>query len=112
VDGQDINCPTFLVENVHIEPLARQVQTGVQHGWSLLGAGCVDNPTLSPVRFLFMTFHRETAASLRCGGRVQKWRVTSKMTLTVSAVPAASAVPAGDGAGVSVGAEAGRKARR
>ena len=71
-----------------------------------------DNPTLSPVRLLFMTFHRETAASLRCGGRVQKWRVTSKMTLTVSAVPAASAVPAGDGAGGSVGAEAGRKARR
>jgi len=29
----------LLVENVHIEPLARQVQTGVQHGWSLLVLG-------------------------------------------------------------------------
>ena len=35
VDGQDINCPTFLVENVHIEPLARQVQTGVQRSCPL-----------------------------------------------------------------------------
>jgi hypothetical protein len=67
VDGQDINCPTFLVENVHIEPLARQVQTGVQHGWSLLGAGCVDNPTLSPVGLPFMTFDSQGVV-VACSG--------------------------------------------
>ena len=35
VNGQDLDCSPFLVEHVHIEPLARQVQSGVQHGWSL-----------------------------------------------------------------------------
>jgi len=35
VNGQDLDRSPFLIENVHIEPLARQVQSDVQHGWSL-----------------------------------------------------------------------------
>jgi hypothetical protein len=57
VNGQDLDGSTFFVEHVHIKPLARQVQSGVQHGWSLPVLVAFDNPTLSPVRFLFMTFH-------------------------------------------------------
>jgi hypothetical protein len=28
------NRPAFLVDEVHIKPLARQVQSGVQHAWA------------------------------------------------------------------------------
>jgi hypothetical protein len=38
-------------------------QSGVQHGWSLPVLVAFDNPTLSPVRFLFMTFHRVGACT-------------------------------------------------
>ena len=36
--------PTVLVEHVHIKPLARQVQSGVQHAVGLLVSGSVENP--------------------------------------------------------------------
>jgi hypothetical protein len=35
VNGQDLDRSPFLIEHVYIKPLARQVQSGVQHGWSL-----------------------------------------------------------------------------
>jgi hypothetical protein len=34
VNGRHLDRPTILVEQVHIEPLARQVQSGVQHVWA------------------------------------------------------------------------------
>jgi hypothetical protein len=57
VDGHHLDRPALLVEHVHIKPLARQVQSGVQHGVEPPGAGCLDNPTLSPAGLLFTLFH-------------------------------------------------------
>jgi hypothetical protein len=61
VNGHDLDRSPFFIEHVHIEPLARQVQSGVQHGVEPPGTGCFDNPTLSPVGLPFMTFHRAEA---------------------------------------------------
>jgi hypothetical protein len=57
VNGQDLDSSPFLIEHMYIEPLARQVQSDVQHGVGPPGADCIDNPTLSPVGPLFMTFN-------------------------------------------------------
>ena len=50
VNGCHLEGPALLVEHVYIKPLARQVQSGVQHCVEPPGAGCTDNPTLSPAR--------------------------------------------------------------
>ena len=38
-DGSYLDRPAVLIEHVHIEPLARQIQSDVQHRWPP-GAGC------------------------------------------------------------------------
>jgi hypothetical protein len=42
--GHLLAVPALLIRHVHIEPLAREVQTGVQHVLGLLVSGSVENP--------------------------------------------------------------------
>ena len=74
MNGWDLDCPPSLIEHVHIEPLARQVQSGVQHAWSLPVLVAYDNPTLSPVRLPFMTFHRADLTRAGVSGPVRRAR--------------------------------------
>jgi hypothetical protein len=57
-DGRHLDGPAVLVEDVHIEPLARQVQSRVQHHWGLPVLVGSTTHRLSLARPLFMTFHR------------------------------------------------------
>jgi hypothetical protein len=43
-DGGHLDRPTVLIEHVHIEPLTRQVQSGVQHRWGLPVLVVTDDP--------------------------------------------------------------------
>jgi hypothetical protein len=62
-DGGHLHGPAILVEHVHIEPLARKVQSGVQHVLGLLIGWFLREPTLPSARPFFMAFIRSDRVS-------------------------------------------------
>src|SRR5664280_1588631 len=71
-DGRHLDGPAVLVQDVHIEPLARQVQSRVQHHSGLPVLVASTTHRLSPARPLFMTFHGV------------EWRTVHRRTATLS----------------------------
>jgi hypothetical protein len=49
-DGRYESTAAVLTQHIHVEPLSRQVQSGVQHPLGPPRCWLLDNPTVSPVR--------------------------------------------------------------
>ncbi len=90
-DSRDLDRPTVLVEHVHIEPLARQVQSGVQHLRALL-VWFLREPNVTTGALLHDI--QSTRRARQVSGGPRSGRVSHRRCLTSVATPSASPVDA------------------